>query len=379
MARVPCKHFQESPPNRRRCPFGRNCFYQHLNADGTPYIFPDNPNPRRWIRTRDLDDLSESLERLRRSIPELFGDDAPQTEQQRRLVDLALDVGRTLTRFNFAQSEIFNPLGIFLAHHLTRLDEAQRDAAEGTAGDVIDDQPRPEVADAILAAPDTTAAMDTPGPVGNDEQGGESSGTGNETVAGNSHPAEPASLPGDINLIQAEVTPGNVRSTVESTTDITPPGEGSSGTREDRSSTTDCGVERAEVGLRAQIERPLEAGDSSQRTEAQPHEGTGGLVGSSGGTIPDIPPTPIHHDPHPPFETDGRGRVVWSNSSQSLRSRSSPPAPLRRSGDGEVNAIRGKENDGTAGRGVRDGLGNNGDADSRGQGVRTGGMAAEVP
>ena len=44
--------------------------------------------PRRWIRVRDLDDLSTSLERLRRSIPEVFGNDAPQAEQQRRLVDL---------------------------------------------------------------------------------------------------------------------------------------------------------------------------------------------------------------------------------------------------------------------------------------------------
>ena len=43
---------------------------------------------RRWIRVRDLDDLSASLERLRRSIPEVFGNDAPQAEQQRRLVDL---------------------------------------------------------------------------------------------------------------------------------------------------------------------------------------------------------------------------------------------------------------------------------------------------
>lgn len=44
--------------------------------------------PRRLIRVRDLDDLSASLERLRRSIPEVFGNDAPQAEQQRRLVDL---------------------------------------------------------------------------------------------------------------------------------------------------------------------------------------------------------------------------------------------------------------------------------------------------
>jgi len=39
-------------------------------------------------QARNLDDLSASLERLRRSIPEVFGNDAPQAEQQRRLVDL---------------------------------------------------------------------------------------------------------------------------------------------------------------------------------------------------------------------------------------------------------------------------------------------------
>ncbi|KAI0343247.1 hypothetical protein BDW22DRAFT_1329630 [Trametopsis cervina] len=38
-SRVPCKYFQRSPPNKRYCPFGKDCFYQHLNDDGTPYVF----------------------------------------------------------------------------------------------------------------------------------------------------------------------------------------------------------------------------------------------------------------------------------------------------------------------------------------------------
>ncbi|KAI0295953.1 hypothetical protein BC826DRAFT_256907 [Russula brevipes] len=37
LQRIPCKHFIRS--NRRFCPFGRDCMYQHLNEDGTPHIF----------------------------------------------------------------------------------------------------------------------------------------------------------------------------------------------------------------------------------------------------------------------------------------------------------------------------------------------------
>lgn len=34
-----CRHFEESPTYDRFCPFGRDCFYQHRNHDGTPYVF----------------------------------------------------------------------------------------------------------------------------------------------------------------------------------------------------------------------------------------------------------------------------------------------------------------------------------------------------
>ena len=33
------RYFIASNPDRRYCPFGRDCMYQHLNEDGTPYIF----------------------------------------------------------------------------------------------------------------------------------------------------------------------------------------------------------------------------------------------------------------------------------------------------------------------------------------------------
>lgn len=37
-------------------------------------------------------------------------------------------------------------------------------------------------------------------------------------------------------------------------------------------------------------------------------------------------PTPVYHNPNPPFATDGRGRVVWSNSNRGqIKPRSDEP------------------------------------------------------
>jgi hypothetical protein len=86
----------------------------------------------------------------------------------------------------------------------------------------------------------------------------------------------------------------------------------------------------------------------------------------SGNAIPERSPTPIYHDPRPPFETDGRGRVVWSNSSEQarLRSLSSPPAQPRKSDEEETGVTSEKDNCGVIGPGIR--TGNDGDADANG-------------
>ncbi|KAI1796654.1 hypothetical protein LXA43DRAFT_879389 [Ganoderma leucocontextum] len=49
MARVKCRqvevhhsrdtYFEQSRPEKRFCPFGKDCFYKHENVDGTPYVF----------------------------------------------------------------------------------------------------------------------------------------------------------------------------------------------------------------------------------------------------------------------------------------------------------------------------------------------------
>ena len=233
--------------------------------------------PRRWIRVRGLDDLSASLERLRRSIPEVIGNDAPLAEQQRRLVDLvsftfsppcclselrdlcqALDVGRTLTRFNF-QAEGFDPLEMemLLAHHLTQLDQAQRDVArEAENYDGGDDQPRPEVADAILATSGAALTREQSVPESTDgsEQEDESDSSDDGVVVRNFRSTGPVLLPDDIPIssIRVDFTAGNMRVMTESTVDVTSLegiGEGPSGTRGDRPSATNTLAEdRAEVG-----------------------------------------------------------------------------------------------------------------------------------
>lgn len=45
MARVPCKYFVEtSASGKPCCPFGLDCFYQHLSPDGTPHVFQYGAN-----------------------------------------------------------------------------------------------------------------------------------------------------------------------------------------------------------------------------------------------------------------------------------------------------------------------------------------------
>ncbi|KAF9462972.1 hypothetical protein BDZ94DRAFT_1193837 [Collybia nuda] len=57
MSRIPCKYFQMSKtkdPARPACPFGKDCFYQHLNEDGTNYSFPDGIDESMKVSTLPL-------------------------------------------------------------------------------------------------------------------------------------------------------------------------------------------------------------------------------------------------------------------------------------------------------------------------------------
>jgi len=258
-----------------------------------------------------------------------------------------------------------------LARHLSQFDELQHDAVEGREeGDVGDDQPLPEVVDAILATSTTTLASEPSGLQSADdgEQGGEGSGSGDGLVVRNFRfTTDPAFLPANIPVesIRVDFTAGNLRFMTESTLDITFPDEGSSSSPENQSPATNTVAEdRAEVGTPTLPERAPEA-DSPPRTEVSQPGVSEGSVEPTGNAIPGRSPTPIYHDPHPPFETDGRGRVVWSNSSEQarLRSRSVPVQP-RKSDGNETGVTSEKDSCGDIGPGIRTGDGGNAGANA---------------
>jgi E3 ubiquitin-protein ligase makorin len=39
MKKVRCRYFEASPPNKRFCPFGKDCFYKHQDENGQDYVF----------------------------------------------------------------------------------------------------------------------------------------------------------------------------------------------------------------------------------------------------------------------------------------------------------------------------------------------------
>lgn len=116
------------------------------------------------------------------------------------------------------------------------------------------DQPRAEVADAIL----TISTAPGPQSTDNGEQGGESSGASDGIVVQNSRPADPT-LPQSgipIDSIRVDFTTGNLHFTTESTLDITFLDGGLGDTLEGQSSATNIVAEsRVEVGTSTLAER----------------------------------------------------------------------------------------------------------------------------
>ena len=159
-----------------------------------------------------------------------------------------------MTRFNFPQAEVFNPLGILLAHHLAQLDEAQRTVVEGAENNNPgDDQPLPGVADALLAPSATGIARETLQPESADdrEQGDGSDGAGGGDVVRDSHRTHPTQPPGDTPVGDVGSTTGNLVFLTDSFLDEEP-----SGTPEDQSSTVNTVTEdRTEVGTSTQPNR----------------------------------------------------------------------------------------------------------------------------
>jgi len=61
---IPTRYFQKSlQKNKTRpiCPYGKDCFYQHINEDGTPHIFKSGVEESMRVRRTDLFQLAWSL------------------------------------------------------------------------------------------------------------------------------------------------------------------------------------------------------------------------------------------------------------------------------------------------------------------------------
>ncbi|TFK25620.1 hypothetical protein FA15DRAFT_590166 [Coprinopsis marcescibilis] len=54
MARVPCKYFEKTKADGvPMCPFGKDCFYKHEKADGTPHVFEEGASF--WLKKYALE------------------------------------------------------------------------------------------------------------------------------------------------------------------------------------------------------------------------------------------------------------------------------------------------------------------------------------
>ncbi|KAJ7623335.1 hypothetical protein FB45DRAFT_925318 [Roridomyces roridus] len=81
MARVPCRYFQRSlaaTPSRPFCPFGKDCFYQHRNADGSEHTFDQgvDVSMRRYAAQRDSAPLFAHRTDIFRSLDAVFAETA---------------------------------------------------------------------------------------------------------------------------------------------------------------------------------------------------------------------------------------------------------------------------------------------------------------
>ncbi|KAI0653393.1 hypothetical protein C8Q70DRAFT_606385 [Cubamyces menziesii] len=94
MARVKCRYFEKSRPSRRFCPFGKDCFYKHENADGTPYEFEhgaayymEHTSGRRWNASDLFDgEFEEDMELMLDTISRLLG----RSQDWRSLIQTAM-------------------------------------------------------------------------------------------------------------------------------------------------------------------------------------------------------------------------------------------------------------------------------------------------
>ncbi|GJE90973.1 hypothetical protein PsYK624_071200 [Phanerochaete sordida] len=334
MARVPCKFFERSLPDDRYCPFGNDCFYQHRNADGTPYQFQRGveyyikqrgryldaegaPLGRLPQRISLLQSLQDALTRIQTSLDSLpgipdipedalgdadellaeadirFSDDGTPFVPPSLITTLAESVMSSLAAF--AGEDNLTPAAGSMSHQppsaqgepLDRLATAARAFAEEVDNLISDTQrvtsraPQAFAGELYEVLPRPEAAH--PASPAQDLTAG-TTGDGDEVV---------------LDYGVAETRPASYADGADEALPATALGE-------------DSAPVPTPPAAEHEPSAPAPAGVAPQDAEALP----AGWGAGAGATASEVV-----YDSDPPFRTDGRGRVVWSSATASPRSR----------------------------------------------------------
>ncbi|KAK7030745.1 hypothetical protein R3P38DRAFT_2930257 [Favolaschia claudopus] len=301
MKRVPCKHFQKSLFSARGtpfCPFGKDCFYQHRNADGTDHVSSLGVDEcmRQYASQRDAElgpsdfhrsGLMRQLENVFAESARLglgprmpgFPEDGPDdnTQIRRRLEILADQMLASLTRDD-SHYDSDGP---------SDEEEDSMPPLERINPPLADDWPLPLMFDS-----DTDGEMPALASVSN------SSDSETSSDAGDSEDNYSSTQElGDV--LFERVRPFDLMF------------GGDIGGRGDTTDGTAFMRLQALLGSEAgpSVADPTRAVDDTTADTPSPE-------GDEADDESEMPPlSPLEHDP--PFVTDGRGRVVWSSSSDS--------------------------------------------------------------
>ncbi|CAL1714734.1 unnamed protein product [Somion occarium] len=317
MARVPCRYFQASLKTADRfCPFGKDCFYQHKNEDGTDYVFEEGVEHYIKMRPRlragaargafsftENDSLSESpwveelsaaLEAIRISLPAFLQQPGDEVEEEDDGGDPMLD-DQAPPR-EFLQQLTNEPLERLLIETLEFLgieDHAPETRPEaplyrfGTITPSFTARPR-----IVYSDPGSPVRAFDLIPVGEYDDF-------DTIVTHRRYDAEvptttlPEGVTSSVALSELDAGPNNAHESLHDTL------------IEDSS-----------------LARPVETDEQRQLPSGLPSEPAVDDWSSSAHQLPD-----------PPLLTDGRGRVVWSSmsASRSRRGRTSTSASHRKS------------------------------------------------
>ncbi|KAH9846032.1 hypothetical protein C2E23DRAFT_854838 [Lenzites betulinus] len=349
MARVTCKYFKKSRPQNPFCPFGKECFYKHENADGTPYVFEHGAayymeraraRPSRG-RLNDVwsVDVEEHVEFMLNTISQVFGTSREMV--RRMLVNVALANGELQQRAIL--ESVAAEFGVDTLPPMYRLENAEEADEENGDDEALPESPSGDEERLDAEEPSSTSAAgqdvarSSTAQSPSSEEGLE--GADVEAISPlmeNIDATQPPMVTSNLDPTIPEFIPSFQRTLprpdsgavyeLDWLRPLQPGPDSSVESRQDTeaewqssSSTT------IEDILRQFASRPEESGPSVDvpsllLNHPSPESSTQSapLVGE---VPPDAQPTiseaALVQDSDPPFMTDGRGRVVWSSTTSS--------------------------------------------------------------